>query len=90
MFRASIRQTLTLSQGARLTPEIAYGTIAQMSRNGVKVLHHRALEYAEQHAVAVVCKSLTSDGAVTCTIVTGHEDYGDGRSVTVARDAAVI
>ncbi|MER9249962.1 uridylate kinase [Mesorhizobium sp. M0590] len=76
-----------LVPGAQLIPEIAYGTIAQMSRHGAKVLHHRAVEYAEKHAVTVVCKSLASDGAVTGTIVTGH---GDARSVTVARDAAVI
>ncbi|MER9751786.1 uridylate kinase [Mesorhizobium sp. M0140] len=72
---------------AQLIPEIAYATIAQMSRHGAKVLHHRAVEYAEKHALTVVCKSLTSDGAVTGTIVTGH---GDAHSVTVAQDAAVI
>ncbi|MER9313328.1 uridylate kinase [Mesorhizobium australicum] len=72
---------------AQLIPEIAYGTIAQMSRHGAKVLHHRAVEYAEKHAVTIVCKSLTRNGAVTGTIVAGH---GDTRTVTVARDAAVI
>ncbi|MER8798835.1 uridylate kinase [Mesorhizobium sp. M0984] len=76
-----------LVPGAQLIPEIAYGTIAQMSRHGAKVLNHRAVEYAEKHGVTIVCKSLTSDGAVTGTIVTGH---GNARSVTVARDAAVI
>lgn len=30
-----------LIPGAQLIPEIAYGTIAQMSRHGAKVLHHR-------------------------------------------------
>ncbi|MER9770573.1 uridylate kinase [Mesorhizobium sp. M0189] len=72
---------------AQLIPEIGYGAIAQMSRHGAKVLHHRAVNYAERHAVTIVCKSLTGDGAVTGTIVTGH---GNARSVTVARDAAVI
>ncbi|ANT54519.1 uridylate kinase [Mesorhizobium amorphae] len=72
---------------AQLIAEIAYGTIAQMSRHGAKVLHHKAVDYAEKHAVAIVCKSLTRDGAVTGTIVTGH---GNARSVTVARDAAVL
>ncbi|MER8371040.1 uridylate kinase [Mesorhizobium sp. M1378] len=76
-----------LVPGAQLIPEIAYATIARMSRHGAKVLHHRAVEYAEKHALTVVCKSLTSDGVVTGTIVTGH---GDAHSVTVARDAAVI
>lgn len=76
-----------LVPGAQLIPEIAYGKIAQMSRHGAKVLHHRAVEYAEKQAVTIVCKSLTSDGAVTGTIVTGH---GNARSVTVARDATVI
>lgn len=61
-----------LVPGAQLIPEIAYGTIAQMSRHGAKVLHHRAVEYAERHPVTVICKSLTSGGAVTGTIVTGH------------------
>ncbi|MER9191555.1 uridylate kinase [Mesorhizobium australicum] len=76
-----------LIPGAQLIPEIAYGTIAQMSRHGAKVLHHRAVDYAERHAVAIVCKSLTSDGTVTGTLVTAH---GSAGSVTVARDAAVI
>ncbi|ESZ65975.1 uridylate kinase [Mesorhizobium sp. L103C119B0] len=76
-----------LVPGALLIPQIDYGTIAQMSRHGAKVLHHRAVEYAEKQAVTIVCKSLTCDGAVTGTIVTGH---GNARSVTVARDAAVI
>ncbi|WP_234709266.1 hypothetical protein [Sinorhizobium meliloti] len=34
-----------------------------------------------------MCKSLTNDGVVTGTTVTGH---GNARSVTVARDAVVI
>ncbi|MER9282291.1 uridylate kinase [Mesorhizobium sp. M0522] len=76
-----------LVPGAQLIPEIGYGAISQMSRHGAKVLHHRAVNYAEKHAVTIVCKSLTGDGAVTGTIVTGH---GNARSVTVARDAAVI
>lgn len=76
-----------LIPGAHLIPEIAYGTIAQMSRHGAKVLHHRAVDYAERHAVTIVCKSLSSDGAVTGTLVTGH---GNAHSVTVARDATVL
>ncbi|TGP83819.1 uridylate kinase, partial [bacterium M00.F.Ca.ET.222.01.1.1] len=76
-----------LVPGAQLIPEIAYRTIAQMSRHGAKVLHHTAVEYAEKQAVTIVCKSLTSVGAVRGTIVTRH---GSARSVTVARDAAVI
>lgn len=72
---------------AQLIPRIAYRRIAEMSRHGAKVLHHRAVDYAEKHEVTIVCKSLTSDGASTGTIVTtcGH-NVG---SVTVARDAAV-
>ncbi|WP_244426283.1 hypothetical protein [Rhizobium mesoamericanum] len=58
--------------GARLIPEIAYGTIARMPRHGAKVLHHRAVDYAEQHSVTIACKSLTSDGVVAGTIATGH------------------
>ncbi|MES0056633.1 MULTISPECIES: uridylate kinase [unclassified Mesorhizobium] len=72
---------------ALLIREIGYGTIAQMSRHGAKVLHHRAVDYAEKHAVAIVCKSLTNDGAVMGTIVTGN---GNAPSVTVARDAAML
>lgn len=72
---------------AQLIPEIGYRTIAKMSRYGAKVLHHGAVEYAEKHAVAIICKSLTNDGVVTGTTVTGH---GNARSVTVARDAVVI
>ncbi|WP_136617654.1 MULTISPECIES: uridylate kinase [Mesorhizobium] len=76
-----------LVPGAQMIPEIAYATLAQMSRHGAKVLHHRAVDYAEKHAVTIVCKSLAHDGVVTGTIVTGH---GNARSVTVARDAAVL
>ncbi|WP_457660642.1 amino acid kinase family protein [Sinorhizobium medicae] len=72
---------------AQLIPEIGYRTIAAMSRYGAKVLHHGAVEYAEKHAVTIFCKSLTNDGVVTGTTVTGH---GNARSVTVARDAVVI
>ncbi|MER8801159.1 uridylate kinase [Mesorhizobium sp. M0998] len=72
---------------AQLIPEIAYGTIAQMSRHGAKVLHHGAVDYAEKHGVTIFCKSLTGEGAVTGTIVAGH---GNTRSVTVSRDAAVL
>ncbi|MCW1412949.1 uridylate kinase [Rhizobium sp. 1AS11] len=76
-----------LIPGAQLLPKIAYGIIARMSRHGAKVLHHRAVDYAEKHAITITCKSLTSDGAVTGTIVT---DHGDGRSVTVTREAAAL
>ncbi|MBB4276666.1 amino acid kinase family protein [Rhizobium mongolense] len=76
-----------LVPGARLIPKIAYGTVARMSRYGAKVLHHRAVEYAEKHSVTIACKSLTSGGAVTGTIVT---DHGNASSVTVARDTAVL
>ncbi|MQX88770.1 uridylate kinase [Sinorhizobium meliloti] len=76
-----------LVPAAQLIPEIAYGTIAQMSRHGAKVLHHRAVDYAEKHAVTIICKALTDDGVVTGTTVTGH---GNARSVTVAREAMVI
>lgn len=72
---------------ALLIPEIGYRTIARMSRYGAKVLHHGAVEYAERHAVTIMCKSLTNDGVVTGTTVTGH---GNASSVTVARDAVVI
>ncbi|MQX95944.1 uridylate kinase [Sinorhizobium medicae] len=72
---------------AQLIPEIGYRTIAEMSRYGAKVLHHGAVDYAERHGVTITCKSLTSDGVVTGTTVTNH---GNARSVTVARDAAVI
>ncbi|MEI9414192.1 aspartate kinase [Mesorhizobium sp. Cs1321R2N1] len=76
-----------LVPGAQLIPEIAYGAIEQMSRHGAKVLHHRAVDYARKRAISIVCKSLTYDGAVTGTTVAGQ---GDARSVTVARDAAVL
>lgn len=76
-----------LVPGAQLIPKIGYRAILQMSRHGAKVLHHRAVYCAEKHKVTIVCKSLTSDGAITGTIVTGH---GDARSVTVARDIPVF
>ena len=72
---------------ALLIPEIGYGTIARMSRYGAKVLHHGAVEYAEKYGVTIICRSLTNDGVVTGTTVTGHVN---ARSVTVARDAVVI
>ncbi|API55271.1 uridylate kinase (plasmid) [Rhizobium leguminosarum] len=76
-----------LVPGARLIPKIGYWTIAQMSQQGAKVLHHRAVDYAKEHAVTIVCKALTSDGAATGTIITGH---GYSASVTLARDTAVL
>ncbi|MBY2950701.1 aspartate kinase [Rhizobium leguminosarum] len=76
-----------LVPGARLIPKIGYGTIAQMSRQGAKVLHHRAVDYAKKHAVTIVCKALTNNGAATGTIITGHEYSA---SVTLARDTAVL
>ncbi|TIO12017.1 MAG: uridylate kinase [Mesorhizobium sp.] len=72
---------------AQLIPEIAYRAMLQMSRHGAKVLHHRAVHYAEMHKVTIVCKSLTGDGTITGSIVTGH---GNARSVTVARDIPVF
>ncbi|RVE79446.1 uridylate kinase [Sinorhizobium meliloti] len=76
-----------LVPAAQLMPEIAYGTIAQMSRHGAKVLHHRAVDYAKKHSVTIICKALTGDGVVTGTTVT---DHGNAGSVTVAREAVVI
>lgn len=76
-----------LVPGAHLIPEIAYRTVLQMSRHGAKVLHHRAVHYAETHKVTIICKTLTSHGVITGTIVTGH---GNARSVTVARDIPVF
>ncbi|OWO89833.1 uridylate kinase [Rhizobium esperanzae] len=76
-----------LVPGAQLIPEIAYETIARMSRHGAKVLHHRAVDYAQQHSVTIACKSLTSDGVVAGTMVTGE---GNARSVAIARDATVL
>ncbi len=73
---------------AQLIPKIAYRRIAEMSRHGAKVLHHRAVDYAEKHEVTIICKSLTRDGASTGTIVTTCR-HNPG-SVTVARDAAVL
>ncbi|MER8855954.1 hypothetical protein NKH94_31110 [Mesorhizobium australicum] len=73
--------------GAQLIPEIGYPTILRMSRHGAKVLHHRAVHYAETHGVTIVCKSLTSDRAITGTIVTAH---GEAHSVTVARDIPMV
>ncbi|MDX2388257.1 uridylate kinase [Sinorhizobium medicae] len=76
-----------LVPGARLIPEIAYRTIARMSRHGAKVLHHRAVDYAEKHSVTIAYKSLTSNGVAIGTIVTRNAET---RSVAVARDAEVI
>jgi aspartate kinase len=72
---------------ARMIPEIAFRTVAQMSRHGAKVLHHRAVDYAESHGVAIACKSLTGSGDISGTIVASK---GSARSVTVARDALLL
>jgi aspartate kinase len=73
---------------AELIPEIAYAAIAQMSRHGAKVLHYRAVDYAEKHGVTIVCKSLMGDEVCTGTIVTTCGN--NSGSVTVARNAAVL
>lgn len=73
--------------GARLIPELTYGAIAQMSRHGAKVLHHRAVEYAEQHRVSIICKSLEGGSE---TIGTHVGQAGEIHSVVVARDAKLL
>ncbi|CDZ41069.1 Aspartate kinase [Neorhizobium galegae bv. officinalis] len=74
-------------QGAKLIPEICYSTIAQMSRHGAKVLHYRAVDYAEKHNITIFCKSLTNGRAVTGTAIT---ERGKAGTVTVARDIAAL
>lgn len=72
---------------ARLIPELSRQVISQMSRHGAKVLHHRAVEYAEQYGVSIICKSLRDDGEIIGTTV-GY--VGDAHSVVVARDAKLL
>ncbi|MFQ3453911.1 uridylate kinase [Bradyrhizobium sp. UFLA01-814] len=73
--------------GARLIPELTYRATAQMSQHGAKVLHHRAVEYAERHGVSIICKSLQGDGEFAGTRV-GHGR--EAHSVVVARDATLL
>lgn len=73
--------------GARLIPELAYRATAQMSRHGAKVLHHRAVEYAEQRGISIICKSLQDDREIVGTRV-GH--VGDAYSVVVAPDTKLL
>ncbi|MCP3420136.1 uridylate kinase [Bradyrhizobium brasilense] len=73
--------------GARLIPELTYRATARMSQHGAKVLHHRAVEYAERHGVSIICKSLQNDGETAGTRV-GHA--GEAHSVVVARDATLL
>lgn len=72
---------------ARLIPELTYRATAQMSRRGAKVLHHRAVEYAEQYGVSIICKSLEADGE---TVGTRVGNVGDSYSVVVAGDARLL
>lgn len=72
---------------ARLIPELSRQAISQMSRHGAKVLHHRAVEYAEQYGVSIICKSLQGDEEIIGTTV-GH--VGDAHSVVVARDTKLL
>lgn len=73
--------------GARLIPELTYRATAQMSRHGAKVLHHRAVEYAELHCVSIICKSFRQDSETIGTHV-GH--MGEAHSVVLARDAKLL
>ena len=47
-----------LVPAARLIPRISHSAVSRMSRRGAKVLHHRAVDYAQQHGVTIKCKSL--------------------------------
>ncbi|VIO71643.1 uridylate kinase [Bradyrhizobium ivorense] len=73
--------------GARLIPELTFRATAEMSRHGAKVLHHRAVEYAEQHGVSIICKSLQDERETIGTRV-GH--VGDAYSIVIARDAKLL
>ncbi|MFB6421494.1 aspartate kinase [Bradyrhizobium tunisiense] len=73
--------------GAQLISELTHRAMAQMSRHGAKVLHHRAVEYAEQHGVAIACKSLEGERE---TIGTWVSHVGDACSVVVAREAKLL
>lgn len=72
---------------ARLIPELTHKATANMSRHGAKVLHHRAVEYAEQRGISIICKSLRDDGEVIGTRV-GRA--GDACSVVVAPNATLL
>jgi aspartate kinase len=72
---------------ATLIPEIAFSAVARMSRHGAKVLHHRAVDYAERHGVAIVCKSLTGGVEIAGTVVAGT---GTPPSVAIARDCLLL
>ncbi|WP_342709953.1 uridylate kinase [Bradyrhizobium sp. B124] len=72
---------------ARLIPELTFRAIAQMSQHGAKVLHHRAVGYAERHGVSIICKSLQGDGEIVGTRV---GPAGEANSVVLARDATLL
>ncbi|MFJ8674254.1 aspartate kinase [Streptomyces sp. NPDC093589] len=42
--------------GTRLLERVSYDDAAAMSRQGAKVLHHRAVRLAEEHDVTIVCR----------------------------------
>ncbi|MGW7488367.1 amino acid kinase family protein [Streptomyces sp. NPDC054786] len=57
--------------GTRLLERVSYGDAAAMSRQGAKVLHHRAVRLAEQHGIALVCRHNQSPFTPGTVIGTG-------------------
>jgi len=60
-----------LVPGARLIPTISHSAVSRMSRRGAKVLHHRAVDYAQQHDVTIKCKSFRPEERLG-TVIAGH------------------
>lgn len=54
-----------LVPGARVLPRIGYGGVRRMSRYGAKVVHERAVEWAERTGVRLHCRPFPPDGPGT-------------------------
>ncbi|MBX7147053.1 MAG: aspartate kinase [Alphaproteobacteria bacterium] len=57
-----------LIDNTRLLPSVPFESVLEMSLSGAKVMHHRAISFAQQHGVDIVCHL-------------NHSDYHIGTSI---------
>ncbi|MFC4591367.1 amino acid kinase family protein [Sphaerisporangium corydalis] len=55
---------------ARMISDLGYATVKQMSLAGAKMLHPRAVDMAERHAVPIICRTCPPD-ATSRTVISG-------------------
>ncbi|WP_175938351.1 aspartate kinase [Caballeronia sp. BCC1704] len=59
---------------AHLLPTLSYRQAKTMSLCGAKVLHHRGVEYADEHGIRIVCRANHGDFGVG-TVIDAHSPF---------------